>query len=83
MPRYALFAFCKICGGVHEIGINVTLTDGPVERHSIGDAYTYQGKCIPPKLGFLLHHSIMCTKSGTSFVQEDPSQMFLVPVDLN
>jgi hypothetical protein len=81
MAQYVLFVFCKVCAGVHEIGITVTLTDGPSERQSIGHAYTYQGKRIPPKLGFLLHNSIICTKSGTSFVQEDPSQMFLVPFE--
>jgi hypothetical protein len=81
MAQYDLFVFCKVCAGVHEIGTTVTLTDGPSERESIGHAYTYQGKCIPPKLGFVLHTPITCTKSGTSFVQEDPSQMFLVPIE--
>jgi hypothetical protein len=66
---------------VHELGTTVTLIDGPSERQSLGHAFTHQGKSIPPKLKFLLYSSISCTKSGTSFVQEDPSQMFLVPVE--
>jgi hypothetical protein len=81
MPRYDLFVFCKVCTGVHEMGTTVTLTDGPTERQSIGDAYTYQGKGIPPKLGFLLHKRITCTTIGLSFVQEDTSQVFLVPIE--
>jgi hypothetical protein len=56
MAQYDVFVFCKVCAGVHEVGTTVTLTDGPVERQSIGHAYTYEGKCIPPKLGFLTPH---------------------------
>jgi hypothetical protein len=81
MARYTLFVFCKICGGLHEMGARITLTDGPSERQSIGDAYTLQGKAIPPKLGFLLHNRITCTNFGISFIQEDTSQAFLVPVE--
>jgi hypothetical protein len=81
MARYTLFVFCRECAGVHEMGINVTLTDGPVERQSIGDAYTYQGKAVPPKLAFLLHNRIKCPNTGNSFIQPDTSQVFLVPIE--
>jgi hypothetical protein len=66
---------------VHEMGIKITLTDGPAERQSIGDAYTYQGKGIPPKLLFLLHNRIVCSKTGNPFVQGDSRQVFLEPIE--
>ena len=43
MATYKIYAFCD-CGDVHEMGIRVSLDDGPAEKKSIGD--TYDGKAV-------------------------------------
>lgn len=75
--QYGVFVYCNKCAGVHEMGISVTMEDGPVAKQSIGDFY--DGKSLPKNLANLTNTSITCPKTGRQSTQKDHHQIFLIP----
>ncbi len=75
--RYAVVVSCNKCGGTHETGISIILTDGPVVRQSIGAFY--RGKSLPKNLGELANNSVTCPNTGRQSAQKNNDQIFLVP----
>lgn len=76
--QYGVFASCNKCGGVHELGISVLLTDGPVDRQSIAELY--RGKTLPKNLADLANNSVTCPKTGRQSTQKNNDQIFLLPL---
>jgi hypothetical protein len=70
-------AACNKCAGLHEMGITVTMENGPVEKQSVGDLY--DGKSLPKVLADLTDMSISCSKTGRQSTQKNLHQIFLVP----
>lgn len=75
--QYSVVAACNKCGGLHEMGISVTIENGPVEKQSIGDLY--DGKSLPNSLADLTNMSISCLRTGRQSTQKNLHQIFLVP----
>ena len=75
--RYRIFALCHKCGGTHDMAVSVLLTDGPVEKQSIGQ--TYKDRNLPETLANLSSKSVTCPATGRGFTQKDNNQIFLVP----
>jgi hypothetical protein len=78
MAQYSIFASCNKCAGVHEMGISITVEDGPVDKQSIGDFYN--GKSLPKSLASLSSTILACHLTGRQFIQKDTKQIFLVPI---
>jgi hypothetical protein len=76
--RYTIVVACNKCAGLHEMGISVTIEDGPVEKQNIGDLY--DGKSLPKSLADLTNTSISCPQTGKQSTQKNLHQIFLVPV---
>ena len=76
--QYGVFVSCNKCGGVHELGISVLLTHGPVNRQSLGDLY--RGKTLPKNLAGLANNSVTCPRTGRQSSQKNNDQIFLVPL---
>jgi hypothetical protein len=77
--RYSVIAFCNKCGGMHDMGVSIILSDGPGKRQSICDAY--KNKNLPQTLANLPNVSVTCPATGRGFTQKDDHQIFLVPVE--
>ena len=75
---YRVLASCNKCGGLHELGISVVMTDGPVVRQSIG--VLYRGKTLPKNLADLTNNSVTCPTTGRQSTQKNNDQIFLVPL---
>jgi len=76
--QYSIFASCNKCAGVHEMGISITMEDGPVDKQSIGDFYN--GKSLLKSLASLSSTVLTCHLTGRQFIQKDTKQIFLVPM---
>ncbi len=77
MSQYSIVVSCNKCAGVHEMGISVTMENGPAEKQSIGDLY--DGKSLPKNLANLSQNSVTCPKTGRQSTQRNNHQIFLVP----
>jgi hypothetical protein len=75
--QYGVAVVCNKCAGIHEVGLLITLEDGPVAKQSIGDLY--DGKSLPKSLANLANTSITCPRTGRQSTQKDLHQIFLVP----
>lgn len=75
--QYTIVVACNKCAGLHEMGISVTIPNGPVEKQSVGDLYV--GKSLPKSLADLPNTSISCPKTGRQSTQKNLHQIFLVP----
>lgn len=75
--QYSIVVACNKCAGLHEMGICVTIPNGPVEKQSVGDLY--DGKSLPKSLANLTDTSISCPTTGRQSTQKDLHQIFLVP----
>ncbi len=75
--QYSVAVVCNKCAGIHEMGLLITLADGPVAKQSIGALY--DGKSLPKSLANLANTSITCPKTGRQSTQKDHHQIFLVP----
>jgi hypothetical protein len=75
--EYGVIASCNKCGGIHDMGIAVTMEDGPADQQSIGTLY--KGKTLPKSLADLANRSITCPKTGKQSIQKNNQQIFLVP----
>jgi hypothetical protein len=75
--QYSVVVVCNKCGGAHEMGISVTIENGPVSKQSIGDFYN--GKSLPKSLANLTSASVSCPKTGKQSTQKNHHQIFLVP----
>ena len=80
MATYKVVAFCACsgCHDVHEVGIHLSLDNGPANRQCVGDLY--KGKALPPELIRLDETYIPCPRTGRYFSQTDTFQCFLIPV---
>ena len=77
MSQYSIVVSCNKCAGVHEMGISVTMENGPAQKQSIGDLY--DGKSLPKNLANLSQNSVTCPKTGRQSTQRNNHQIFLVP----
>lgn len=80
MATYKVVAFCACsdCCDAHEMGIHLSLANGPAKRQNIGDLYS--GKELPLELAGLDRIYIPCPRTGRYFCQRDNFQCFLDPV---
>jgi hypothetical protein len=78
MGKYDVYVFCNECLDVHRMGTGIILNEGPKEKQSIANAYA--GKEIPPNIRTLLSSNFQCPHTGKAIPQEDPNEIFLVPV---
>jgi hypothetical protein len=76
--RYEVLVSCNKCGGAHDMGISITMVDGPVAKQSVGDFY--RGKIVPKNLADLGNNCVTCPKTGRQSTQKNNHQIFLVPV---
>ena len=74
---YSVSVSCNRCGGIHEVGISVTMDDGPAVKQSI--AVLYEGKSLPKILSDVSNHSVFCPMTGRQSTQKDNHHIFLVP----
>ena len=74
---YGVSVSCNRCGGTHDLGVSVTMTDGPVVKQSI--ASLYDGKALPKVLSDLSGNSVTCPKTGRQTMQKNSDHIFLVP----
>lgn len=77
LVQYSIVVTCNKCDGQHEMGITVTVENGPIAKQSIGDLY--DGKSLPKVLADLTNTSISCHKTGRQSTQKNLHQIFLVP----
>jgi hypothetical protein len=77
--RYSVVALCNKCGGMHEMGVSITLREGPSTRQSICAAY--KDRSVPPNVASLANVSATCPATGRGFTQKDNQQIFLVPAE--
>jgi hypothetical protein len=75
--KYSILASCNKCAGLHDMGISVTLENGPVDKQSVGDLY--DGKSLPKSLANLTNTSITCPQTGRQSTQKNHHEIFLVP----
>ena len=75
--NYGVFVSCNKCGEMHDIGISVTMEDGPLVKQSI--AALSDGKPLPKVLSDLCNNSVTCPKTGRQSTQKDNHHIFLVP----
>jgi hypothetical protein len=75
--QYSIVASCNKCAGVHDMGISVTMENGPTSKRSIGELY--DGKSLPKSLANLTQNSVTCPKTGRQSTQRNNHQIFLVP----
>ena len=75
---YGISVSCNKCGGMHDMGVSVTMTDGPVVQQSI--ASLFEGKALPQALSDLCGNSVTCPKTGRQTIQKNSHHIFLVPL---
>lgn len=75
--QYSIVASCNKCAGLHDMGISVTMENGPASKQSIGELY--DGKSLPKSLANLTQNSVTCPKTGRQSTQRNNHQIFLVP----
>jgi hypothetical protein len=74
---YGVFVSCNKCGEMHDTGVSVTMTDGPIAKQSI--ASFYDGKALPKILSDLSNNAVTCPKTGRQSIQKNNHHIFLVP----
>jgi len=77
LTQYSIVVTCNKCAGLHEMGISVTMENGPASKRSIGELY--DGKILPKSLANLTQSSVTCPKTGRQSTQRNNHQIFLVP----
>jgi hypothetical protein len=77
MPRYAIQFFCNECSATHPTGLTVVLIEGPLQRASLAE--TYKDKAVPSNMRNIIRGEGWCPKAERLFLQDDLSQVFLVP----
>lgn len=75
--QYSIVVSCNKCAGVHEMGISVTMENGPASKQSIGELY--DGRSLPKSLANLTQNSVTCPQTGRQSTQRNNHQIFLVP----
>src|SRR5262245_19101721 len=76
--QYSIVVSCNKCDGMHELGISVTMDNGPTDKQSIGNLY--DGKSLPKNLADLIQNSVTCPKTGRQSTQRNNHQIFLLPI---
>ena len=75
---YGVFVSCNKCGEMHDIGVSVRMTDGPIAKQS--SASLYDGKALPKVLSDLVSsNAVTCPKTGRQSIQKNNHHIFLVP----
>ncbi len=77
MSHYEIYVRCTECGGEHPMRVRIYLDDGPSHKQSVSEAY--QVKTQPPQLQAVEGHKVLCLKTGKTFTQTNPQDVFLVP----
>ena len=78
MAMYNVCAVCNACGDLHKTGITINLAEGPVNKQSIGEAYS--NKDPPLQVAALKSVRVHCPKTGRHYAQRDDNKVFLVPL---
>jgi hypothetical protein len=73
---YQISAVCIACGGLHTMETTISLPVGPVNKQSIGEAYSNKD----PPLQALKYVRVHCPKTGRHYTQRDVNKVFLVPL---
>ena len=58
---YVVSVSCNKCKGTHDLGVSVTMTDGPIVKQSI--ASLFDGKELPKVLSDLTGNSVTYSKT--------------------
>jgi len=77
MSHYEIYVTCTECSGEHPMRIRIFLEDGPTHKQCVRDAY--YDKPQPPQLQAIEGHKVLCLKTGKTFAQSNPDEVFLVP----
>ena len=77
MPHYEIFVTCTECGAEHPMRVRIYLEDGPHHKQSVSEGY--RDKAQPPQLQAVEGHKVLCLKTGKTFSQSNPGEVFLVP----
>jgi hypothetical protein len=73
--EYSIVVTCNKCAGLHEMGILITMEDGPAAKQSIGKLY--DGKTLPKSLENLTNTSISCPQDReTVYAEKPPPNLF-------
>lgn len=75
--RYGVSVSCNKCDEMHDLGISVTLEDGPSVKQSI--AALYDRRPLPKILADLSNSSVTCPKTGRQSTQKNNHHIFLIP----
>ena len=78
MAMYRICAVCIACGGLHTMETTISLPVGPVNKQSIGEAYS--NKDPPLQVAALKSVRVHCPKTGRHYAQRDDHKVFLVPL---
>ena len=76
VARYRICAVCIACGGLHTLETTISLPVGPVNKQSIGEAYS--NKDTPLEVTALKYVRVHCPKTGRHYAQRDDNKVFLV-----
>jgi hypothetical protein len=78
MATYSVVFFCDEFSEVHELGISISLDDGPAKKESIRDFY--DGKELNPSVATLIQNRTVCPNTGRLTQQQDNNQVYLMPI---
>jgi hypothetical protein len=78
MKKYEIHSVCDACGEMHPTRFHVELEDGPDETKSVEEIW--EGKEPPPQVKAVLQNQFQCPTTNTFIKQEEPDQIFLVPL---
>lgn len=75
--RYGVSVSCNRCDEMHDLGISVTIEDGPRVKQSI--AAFYDRRPLPKVVSDLSSNSVTCPKTGRQSTQKNNHHIFLIP----
>jgi hypothetical protein len=81
MSQYRIEAKCEVCGDRHPVDVMIDLDDGPSERMSLIDAFTYRDRPIPGALvGLVRRPPKPCPVKGKPTAQRSNFLIYLTPL---
>lgn len=78
MANYRVVAFCDHCTDSHDYPIAIELSDGPIDKESIGNYYA--GRDLPESVANVVGNQITCTTTGKPLMQKNNYQIYLVAI---
>jgi hypothetical protein len=79
MAQYAVYMFCNECGGLHSVGVSVSLDKGPSTKESVGNLY--RGQELPPEIAKCRDNWTICPNTRDWVSQKIDDLVFLVPIN--